>query len=114
MSTAGVLLDSDSDGHPDEADNCLGIPNDQRDADQDGYGNACDTDFSNDGVVGGPDFWLLLAGLGRAAGEPGYDAALDTTGDGAVGGPDFALFPDTLGSTPGPSGLACAGSAPCP
>ncbi len=41
-----TLADGDDDGVPDEADNCPMTPNtDQADADSDGVGNACDSEF---------------------------------------------------------------------
>ena len=35
------------------------------------------------------------------------------TGDGAVGSPDLTLFLPSWGQASGPSGLSCAGVAPC-
>jgi hypothetical protein len=108
-------VDADGDGVLDPSDNCLFEPNpDQVDTDQDGYGNLCDADLNDDGLVGGPDFNLFRAAFGRAPGEPGYDPDADFTGDGAIGGPDFNVIRAALGAAPGPSGLVCAGSPPCP
>lgn len=46
-----VAVDSDGDGVPDCADNCIDTPNpDQADCDGDGAGDACDDDDDNDGV----------------------------------------------------------------
>lgn len=105
--------DLDGDGVPDEDDNCLELPNaDQCDADLDGYGNRCDADFSQDGAVGNPDY-VSLAGALYTSGPPGT-LVHDLDCDGAVGNPDFNAFRSAFGGVPGPSGLACAGTAPCP
>ena len=49
--------DTDGDGIADELDNCLNKSNPaQIDTNSDGYGNACDADYNNDGVIGGPEF----------------------------------------------------------
>ena len=105
------LPDTDSDGIPDEWDNCVSTSNtDQCDTNMDGYGNLCDADVAapNDGVVGLPDFNLFRADFGSAG-------ALDTdfNCDNVVGLPDFNIFRSAFGGAPGPSGLGCAGTIPC-
>ena len=107
--------DSDGDGVADPDDNCRDMANaDQRDANQDGYGNACDADYDDDGLVGSLDFSRLIAAYGASSGEPGYDAGLDADGDGVIASLEFSLVVSSYGGPPGPSGLACAGSIPCP
>jgi len=107
--------DLDADLVADGRDNCQDILNaNQRDTNADGYGNACDADASNDGVVGGPDFSMMFGAFGSQEGSPGYDPDLDFGGDGAVGGPDFFVMMSHSGMAPGPSGLTCAGQPPCP
>lgn len=107
--------DADSDGVTDAEDNCLVAANSsQLDANQEGYGNACDADFTDDGVVGAPDWLMLARAFGATEGNPGYDLELDMNGDGAIGVPEFVLVGSSFLQPPGPSGLACAGSPPCP
>ena len=49
---AQPLPDTDTDGVPDSQDNCVLQQNaSQGDSDLDGYGNVCDGDFDNDGIV---------------------------------------------------------------
>lgn len=68
------VADSDADGIPDASDNCSGISNaDQIDANADGYGNVCDTDYDDNGSVGMSDFNALREAFGAVAGEPSYD-----------------------------------------
>jgi hypothetical protein len=56
----GSDADSDSDGIPDESDNCPNdANNDQTDTDADGLGNACDPDDDGDGVPDGQDDYPL-------------------------------------------------------
>ena len=48
--------DADGDGIPDACDRCSGTPDpSQTDADQDGYGDACDGDYDQDGLVTAAD-----------------------------------------------------------
>jgi len=115
-SEVGVVdcADADADGVCDAADDCSEVANpSQLDTDFDGYGNACDPDFGNDGLVGGSDFLSVARAFGARLGEPAYDPHLDANGDGAIGGPDLLSLGRRFGQAPGPSGLACAGSVPC-
>jgi hypothetical protein len=106
--------DGDSDSVPGGADNCLGTPNTrQLDTDFDGYGNACDADYDDNGMVGASDWMRLARAFGAAIGSPAYDPSLDADGDGAIGTPEWLLGSGSFGASPGPSGLACAGSVPC-
>ena len=114
-SFAGSSPDGDSDGVPDAFDNCTTVANGplagdcnaQQDADNDGYGNACDADLNNDGATGLDDASILLGQLNN----PGTG---DMNCDGAVGLDDASDALGTLNTPPGPSGLACAGTGtPC-
>ena len=70
-----ALTDADADGVFDDKDNCLEISNrTQVDADDDGYGNACDADITNDGIVNFADLAIMKKASfkkpGPAAGKP--------------------------------------------
>lgn len=94
-------IDTDGDGIPDYQDNCLLAANpEQRDADGDGIGNACDADFNQDGTVNFADLSTFRSRFGTT------DAAADLNGDGVVNFADLALFMQLFGSVPGPSALA--------
>lgn len=114
---AGPAPDMDSDGTVDVQDICKLNPTSPSpnacDTDTDGYGNACDADFNDDGTVGVPDFPTFSGAFGTT-GAPCFHEA-DTNGDGTVGIPDFPTFSGSFGGPPGPSGLSCAGvTNPCP
>lgn len=117
---AGSIQDVDNDGVPDNLDNCQVVANGpllsvsgcgQFDVDQDGYGNACDADISNNGVVDLPDIGAVLGGLG------GSSPLLDISCNGVVDLPDIGAVLGALGQSAGVapflSGLGCAGSIPC-
>ena len=98
--------DSDGDGVADYVDNCTKVPNpDQLDSDGDGYGNACDADLNNDGLVNALDLGLFRTVFGKAKGDPDLKAAADLNGDGRVNALDLGLFRLMFGKPPGPSGL---------
>jgi len=105
--------DADGDGWLDDEDNCsLDSDADQRDTDSDGFGNLCDCDYDNDGACDGLDLAILGQSFGKATSPESRDADMD--GNGVVDGGDFLLFSVGWGTVPGPSGLSCAGTAPCP
>jgi len=97
----GAELDSDGDGIPDSTDNCTIHANPtQFDADSDGYGNRCDSDFNNDQMANMLDFGLFRNALST------HDPEMDLNDDGFVNILDFALFRILLNQPPGPSGIA--------
>jgi len=113
---AGPAPDADNDTVADSVDNCVLVPNgatgnNQCDSDQDGYGNSCDADTTNDFIVGIPDFGTFTATFNNT-GSPDAGRA-DTNCDGIVGIPDFGTFTARFNGTPGPSGKPCAGTIPC-
>jgi hypothetical protein len=100
-----VPLDTDGDGVADnfdlEADNCTLVANaDQRNTDGDNYGNICDADFNQNGIVDPGDFSLLKQRFGQF-GWPDQD--LD--GNTIVDPGDFSRLKQMFGQPPGPSGL---------
>jgi hypothetical protein len=106
--------DTDGDGVPDVLDNCVLLANAPPldcDTDSDGYGNACDADYDDDGIQAEVDeiqFFSTNYGTSPASLEADHDC------DGTVGMPDLATYLDFLGLPTGPSGLSCAGFPPCP
>ena len=108
-STTLDTTDTDADGILDIADNCIEaangtlIPdaggNSQLDTDGDGYGNMCDADLSNDGVVNLSDFSLFRAAFGQSP----ADEDADFNGDAAVNLSDYSIFRSQFGAVPGPS-----------
>ena len=93
--------DTDGDGVPDSADNCTLEANaSQLDTNGDGYGNACDPDLDNNGVVNFLDSSVFSGLFGAGTGDG------DFNGDGNTNFLDYAIFPDYFGGPPGPSGVA--------
>ena len=113
---AQSLPDTDGDGVVDLVDNCEAVANgplagacsSQEDANANGYGNACEADWDQDGIVGSSDFLIFSASFGSVPGDPHWAPHVDSDCDGTIGGSDFLLFSSQFGDPPGPSGLACA------
>ena len=113
LSTEPILIDplaavqdSDDDGLPDDVDNCRMVPNAKFgacDSDRDGYGNACDGDFNQDGTTDGMDFVEHFLADFQAGVDSGAGTDMDC--DGAVTGLDFAehFLPNFLEGSPGPA-----------
>lgn len=63
-SAIGHAQDADGDGVLDATDNCAAVVNtNQADTDSDGYGNACDVDDDNDGILDVYDCEIPVAGF---------------------------------------------------
>ena len=105
---AGLPNDLDRDGILDSTDNCSIHSNPQQgDPDLDGYGNRCDGDFDQDGDVDEDDADILTGGFCGEVCDLDENGILGDSGD-------FGIFVSLFGAPPGPSGLACAGTVPCP
>src|SRR5262249_41704303 len=123
------LTDQDGDGVPDTADRCQLVSDPlQLDRDHDGFGDACDFDFDNDGVVSERDVDHVrqCVGLQRPQTDPSNEgteplpppqslldqqrwapcADADINSDGTVDGREALAAERAFGTAPGPSGLA--------
>jgi murein DD-endopeptidase MepM/ murein hydrolase activator NlpD/ribosomal protein L27 len=110
-----AAVDSDGDGFDDYADNCSQVSNPrQTDTDADGYGNACDGDLNNDGIVNSGDLGLLRLAFFSSPGAPNWNPDADLTDDFIVNTADLGAMRAAFFGPPGPSGMSCAGTAPCP
>jgi alpha-tubulin suppressor-like RCC1 family protein len=101
FATVVVAADTDADGVVDPLDNCTEHPNpDQRDTNNDQYGNVCDADLDGSGgIVNFVDLALFRAAFGTVSPDA------DFNGNGGVTGfEDLALFRGLFGKPVGPSG----------
>ena len=81
----------------DDLDNCREYVNpNQRDSDNDGYGNWCDPDYDNNGIVNFGDFIRFV----RAWGSDDFD--IDLNDDGIINFGDFVIFVHYFFGPPGP------------
>ena len=103
LGAAGVSMaavDTDGDGVSDPIDNCLLVKNaTQTDTNGDDFGNACDADLNDDGIVNFAD----LAIMKRVFFKQDPDADLNV--DGFVNFGDLAILKAAFFKAPGPSGL---------
>lgn len=101
--------DLDGDGIPDAEDNCPRQPNpDQRDTNGDGYGNRCDADVDDDGMVDSSEGAIYplsargdLEAITLTARNGPYDPDHDLDGDGRVDERDLVIARLALGGPPG-------------
>ena len=81
--------DVDADTIPDRLDNCVKTANaEQADTDDDGYGNICDCDLNNDGIVNFIDYGSFRTEYGTT----GENLDSDFNSDGIVNFLDFGIF----------------------
>ena len=102
-----AIPDSDADAVRDFMDNCTFDANtSQLDSNGDGFGNLCDPDLNNNGIVNFADYAALTAAFLSIPGSDNWNPDADLTGDGLVSFADIALFQFFFLSAPGPSGIA--------
>jgi hypothetical protein len=90
--------DSDGDGVPDTADDCTVVADPaQRDTNGDGFGNACDADLNDDGIVNFADLARMKSVFF------GTDDDADLNGDGVVNFADLAIMKKSFFKKPGPA-----------
>jgi endoglucanase len=94
------IQDVDRDGVSDNVDNCINVANaDQRDSNNDGFGNVCDADLDDSGFVNFADLALFKSAFGS------NDADADFDGNGFVNFADLAMFKSMFGQPPGSAEL---------
>ena len=95
-----VEADADGDGVLYLNDNCTAVANpDQRDTDNDGFGNMCDADLNNDNMINAVDLGMFRQRYFTS------DKDADLNGDGIVNAIDLGMFRQMYGGQPGPSSL---------
>jgi beta-glucanase (GH16 family) len=121
------FTDTDNDGTWDEFDNCTLVangPNDTATAGPsqnntntgipDDYGNMCDADFNDNGVVDSNDASVLFGQFGMDMTDPSFRPDVDLNGNGVIDSNDASRLFSTFGQPPGPSGLVPPPSAAAP
>ena len=94
--------DTDEDGIADTVDNCSSAANfDQVDLDNDGFGNRCDADLNNDGIVNVQDLGLL-----RAVFFSTVPSVADFNTDGVVNAVDLGMMRAAFFQPPGPGAVS--------
>ncbi len=103
-STVYAGSDTDGDGIFDLVDNCILVFNPgQEDTDLDSFGNFCDGDFDQNGIVNLTDLALMRQSFFAMLGDAGYDPDVDMNSDGNINFPDLQLLKTGFLQPPGPS-----------
>lgn len=107
--------DTDSDTICDAADNCSGLASAFTcDTDSDGYGNPCDGDFNSNNVTSIADFTVLFLPDLVSGSDTGIGSDMNCGGTVSISDFTILFIPQLIKGFPGPSGIACAGTTPCP
>ena len=85
-------IDTDHDGIENSRDNCPTINNpNQRDTDHDGFGNRCDADLDNNGIVSFADLEIFRSNFASSNTNADFD------GNGSVSFADLVIFKSLFG-----------------
>ncbi len=104
--SANAVDDGDGDGIPDNQDNCIEIANpDQRDTDNDHYGNLCDGDLNNDDKTNTLDLNLYKLAHRSNLGDANYNLHADFNGDNRVNTLDLNIYKSLHRKPPGPAAI---------
>ncbi len=96
--------DADGDGILDTEDNCTLIANtDQRDTDEDSFGNLCDGDLNNDANTNTLDLNIYKQSHRTSLGSTNYNPHADFNGDGDINTLDLNIYKTLHRKPPGPS-----------
>jgi len=109
----GNANDQDNDGVVDSQDNCSTVSNpDQRDTDGDNFGNSCDGDLNNDGIVNDADLMMYRPAHRSREGDSRYNPDMDFNGDNVINTLDLQLLRNWYFNAPIPGpGFNVPGSA---
>ena len=104
--TALPSPDADNDGVPDGEDNCTLVANpSQCDSNDDGYGNACDGDLDDSGIINFGDLAIMKAAFFSTPVSPNWNPDADLDCDGNVNFVDLGTQKSEFFGPPGPSGI---------
>ncbi|MFK8030881.1 MAG: lamin tail domain-containing protein [Gammaproteobacteria bacterium] len=105
--TPVAAVDTDGDGVVDSADNCTLVANPtQFDSNGDGFGNICDPDLDNNGIVNFFDLVQIQMAFFATPVSPNWNPDADFDNNGAINFLDFVILTNLFLSPPGPSGIA--------
>ncbi|NND61327.1 MAG: hypothetical protein HKN49_13800 [Gammaproteobacteria bacterium] len=105
VAPASEVFDGDGDGVEDDVDNCQLLANpSQCNSDGDRFGNHCDADFTNDGIINSFDLTVMRSSFGTSMPDPYHEADLNCNG--TVNSFDLSLMRQMFGGAPGPSAIA--------
>ncbi|MEO1574945.1 MAG: thrombospondin type 3 repeat-containing protein, partial [Pseudomonadota bacterium] len=96
--------DIDGDGVPDDIDNCVETPNpNQIDTNNDGFGNRCDPDLDNDGLITNTiDLGLLRLAFFSRPGDANWNPDADFNSDGVINVIELGILRQFFFNAPGP------------
>ena len=97
-------MDTDEDGIIDSEDNCVDVFNpDQKDTNQDGFGNICDPDLDNDGNITSEDGDIIESVYGLTPESLNWNPDVDLNDDDSIDIFDVVVWSEMYGKKPGPS-----------